>query len=491
MSQTEITGRAQTRPIRPRGGPLTADNLVSRLNRLPTTKTVYTAMVLLTLAWIVEAIDIGLVGSTILITGDLWSLSSGQVGLLGISGTVGILIGLLPSGALSDRYGRRVVLAGGLLWFGIFTLLAGLSRNLEMLLALRFLAGLGMGAVFPVPYVLTVELVRPANRYSLVSVQNGILAAAYLVPSLVSGVLVEQLSPDLTWRAAYLFGLLPLLVFVPVLLWLPESPRWLIAKGRLDDAERVIEKMEDEAGLDHDRALRTEVGWSGDDAVALTPAGEATGELTARTDRGAPASSFAALLSSRYRLRSVVAFAAYSAGLLNWYVMLVYAPKLLNAHGFTESESFFITAVLVAIIGVGQFSQGFLADARGIKVALGFYGLIGTLGIGLLAYAVAADSPVWVVGLAFAVTGLFGVGVVPMQKVFLSEQYPTSLRGKGVGAGEFVARLFGGILAIYYVPALLEWSGQPLLFALCAGCLLATTLAILRFGRESKGLEIG
>jgi MFS transporter, putative metabolite:H+ symporter len=77
-----------------------------------------------------------------------------------------------------------VVLAGGLLWFGIFTLLAGLSRNLEMLLALRFLAGLGMGAVFPVPYVLTVELVRPANRYSLVSVQNGILAAAYLVPSL-------------------------------------------------------------------------------------------------------------------------------------------------------------------------------------------------------------------------------------------------------------------------------------------------------------------
>ena len=123
-------------------------------------------------------------------------------------------------------------------------------------------------------------MVRPANRYSLVSVQNGILAAAYLVPSLVSGVLVEQLSPDLTWRAAYLFGLLPLLVFVPVLLWLPESPRWLIAKGRLDDAERVIEKMEDEAGLDHDRALRTEVGWSGDDAVALTPAGEATGEPT-------------------------------------------------------------------------------------------------------------------------------------------------------------------------------------------------------------------
>lgn len=460
-----------------------ASELIGRLERLPTTRTGYIAMVLLTLAWIVEAIDIGIVGSTIFLTSQIWSLSAAQVGLLAVSGTIGILFGLLPSGALSDRYGRRRVLMYGLLWVGVFTLLGGLSANFETLLVLRFVAGLGMGAVFPIPYILILELAGRKSRYRLVSVENGILAAAYLIPSLAAGVLVQYLADDTAWRAAYLFGVLPLII-VPLLRWLPESPQWQISKGRLDDAERLIERMEREAGwtLDQAHAPEDSTAEHGrslaiEDSIEREPA-----ELGRVEEKAA----FSTVFSSRYRTRSLVAFLAYSAGLLNWYVMLTYAPQLLSAHGFTDSESFFITAILVGIIGVGQFSQGFLASAKGLQFSIGFYGFAGAAGITLLALAVAFDLPVALAGFAFAITGLLGVGVVPMQKVFLAEQYPTRLRGKGVGTGEFVARLLGGILAIYYVPALLESQGQPVLFLICALALLISTVGVVVVDRISE-----
>lgn len=478
-----------------------AASLADRLDRLPPSKTIFIAVFLLSLTWITEAFDIGVVGSTIFLTTEVWNLTPSQVGFLGISGTLGILLGLLPSGALSDRYGRRAVLVGGLAVMGVFTLLAGLSPNIEVLILLRFIAGLGMGAVFPIPYILMLELAGKKSRYSLVSVQNGILAAAYLVPSLAAGFLVENLSQDMAWRASYLFAVPDLLLIPLILHWLPHSPKWLIMKGRFGEAERLIEKLESEVAAKPQRRgtsdlastigkSMTAAGASAPDADVMTSTARSAGSDLARSETESPERGISAIFSDRYRARSFVAFLAYSAGLLNWYVMLTYAPQFVSEYGFTTSASFFIAAAFVGIIAVGQFSQGFLASAKGLTFAIVFYGSIGTGGISLLALSAAVDIPGFVMGIAFFLTGLFGVGVVPMTKVFLAEQYPAELRGKGVGAGEFVARLMGGVLAIYYVPALVLWQGQAIVYLLCAVVLLFATIAVGTLSRTSRPADL-
>ena len=85
-------------------------NLLTRLDRAPVTKTLRVGISVVVLVWLLESFDIGLVSVLILVLGPHWDLSSGQIGLLGASGTIGLLIGMLPAGRLADLYGRKKVL---------------------------------------------------------------------------------------------------------------------------------------------------------------------------------------------------------------------------------------------------------------------------------------------------------------------------------------------------------------------------------------------
>jgi MFS transporter, putative metabolite:H+ symporter len=106
---------------------LNADNLRARLDRLPATRTVIRALILLQLAWIIEGLDIGVVGPILLTLKDLWHLSPAELGTLGSVGTFGIVIGLLPAGYLADRFGRKPIAVWGLLQFTLFTGLTALD----------------------------------------------------------------------------------------------------------------------------------------------------------------------------------------------------------------------------------------------------------------------------------------------------------------------------------------------------------------------------
>ena len=108
---------------------LKADNLRARLDRLPASRTVIRALVLLQLAWIIEGLDIGVSGPVLLTLKEVWRLSPAELGLLGSVGTLGIVIGLLPAGYLADRFGRKPVTVWGLFPFTLFTGLTALAPS--------------------------------------------------------------------------------------------------------------------------------------------------------------------------------------------------------------------------------------------------------------------------------------------------------------------------------------------------------------------------
>lgn len=446
-----------------------AENLLSRLNRISSTKSVYMIAGLLVLAWIIESMEIGVAGAIIPILKEQMGLSSSQVGLLAISSTLGIVIGLAPAGVLADRYGRKKILVAGVASSSFFILIAGAFPNFWWVVAMRFLAGLGEGAVFPLPYTMMSEYIKPGRRATSIGWINGLLTMSYFIPAAVGAWAVASFAPDVAWRVIFLVAGLPL-IFSILLAWLlPESPRWLVSKGKISEAREVVEKLERESRIDPDDSFA--------DPRIIN---------ALRTDAQARRTSIGMLFDSPYLSRSLISWSAYTGGLVLWYAMLVYAPTIFSDKGIALGSAILFTGIMLMIAGFGAILQGYLADSFGRKSIVLGYALLASVGIVGIGYA---PPGILLVG-AGLLAAVFGLGIYPVMKIYIAEQYPTYMRGLGTGSGEAVGRFFGGVLPPYFIPAILAAGGVKVVMWFVAAILLVMLLPMMIWGRETKGLSI-
>lgn len=125
----------------------------ARLDRLPASKWLAGVMGLLFLSWLIESYDIGLTGSVLPSLTQQFALSTSMKSFVAIAANIGIVIGIVPAGRLSDHFGRRNVLIAGTFAYAVFTFATGLVHGIDSLIALRIADGRAMGAVFPLPYI--------------------------------------------------------------------------------------------------------------------------------------------------------------------------------------------------------------------------------------------------------------------------------------------------------------------------------------------------
>ncbi len=464
----------------PSHGPSRSDllsdaSLLTRLDRAPVTGTLRVGIGVVILVWLVESFDIGLVSTVILVLGPQWDLSSTQVGLLGASATIGLVLGMLPAGRMVDVFGRKKVLIAGTALFSVFTALSAFSPNFTTLVILRVIAGLGEGAIFPVPYLMISELVNKRARGRIMGYAQWVLNCGYTLPALVGLWSVNTFSPDWSWRVPCLIGGLPLLLIPVLIRWVPESPRFLLrraAREGSDDARRqvraLVEKIEDEAGLPHDESLVDP------EILAVLEASETTGPV--RTRR---------LLQAPYLRRSVIAYCALTASFVVWYTLLTYAPTIFGMLGATASNSLVYTAVMMFVSAFGVWFQGRWADTWGRKPVFALYMLVASVGLVLLTLRQE-------VGLAMVVIGglaaaWFGLGSFAVPKMYMAEQYPTLLRGLGTSTGEMISRgLTGGVLVLM-LPGLFADHGVTTVFVAAAALMLLLSLPMLLLGQETSG----
>jgi putative MFS transporter len=444
---------------------LKADNLRARLDRLPASRTVIRALVLLQLAWIIEGLDIGVSGPVLLTLKEVWRLSPAELGLLGSVGTLGIVIGLLPAGYLADRFGRKPVTVWGLFQFTLFTGLTALAPSYGWLMVLRFVNGLGQGVLFAVPYIMISELMRPTRRATIVGLENGFLELAYLIPALLGAWATSHFAHEWSWRIILLAAATPIFYAPIVAIWLPESPRWLIRRGKFERAENFVERLEDESGLPHDLTLLT---------------GEAN-KLSAKENL-----PLGLYFSRPILLRSAIAYSSYAGGTLLWYGILTYGPIIFRSAGFTAVNAILMLGFMMFFGSFGNFLNGYLADRWGRKPTLALYAFAGATALAGLSYV---HFPVLVV-LIGAIVAFFGLGIFPTQKIYIAEQYPTVLRGFGTSTGEAVSRFLSGVVAAYFVPTILAVGGTSAVFLAIAGALTLLVLPALMFGRETANIDI-
>lgn len=454
-----MTGRMSQHEMAP-----AALGIGERLERLPRTWWTYKMLLLCCLAWLIEAFDIGLVGVILPAVRQLWNLGPAQISQLAVASTIGIVIGVIPSGILADRIGRKRMLLAGMTESTALTLACALAPSIEWLVALRFLAGLGMGAMFPLPYAMMSEFVGSGWRGAATGIMDSLLSAGYFISPLLGALIIPTVAPETGWRVLFVLGGIPIVYVFVLARFLPESPRWYETRGRNVDAERVMRSIEEEVERQSGQPLRA-VG-------KITP-------VTVSKER-VPVST---LWQPQYRTRTIMCWLVLGCTFFMFYSIQVFMPTVVNQMGFSLTSAFIFTAIIVGASIPGKFLEAWLVEAWGRKPVIICFTLI-AVGCAFIFGFLETAGSVLLVGM---VMSFFGIGANPATKVYVAENYPTRIRATGVATAEAVGRLIAGVIAPAYFPFLLAGRGVVTAYSFVGLLGLIGVLAVAVLGTETKG----
>ncbi|GHJ36921.1 MFS transporter [Streptomyces sp. TS71-3] len=414
-----------------------------------------TLVTVLTVALVVDTMKPASLGFVVPGMREEYALTPDQASLLPLVAIAGTVAGSLLWGWLADIYGRRsTVLMSALMY--VATSICGFMPSFEWNLVMCCLMGMAAGGMLPTVYSLMSETVPARRRGWIVVAQSGLSAAVgYLLASGCSTLFV----PDYSWRVLWLLGLPTGLLLLVLRRWIPESPRFLIASGREDEAAEVMARF----GI---RAV-PEAGTPAAPAAVPQPA----------PNRITP------LVSPAFRRQTgVIMLFGVSWGMVNW-GFITFLPSFLTSAGagtnassllFTSSV-FAVPAAVLAAVLYARWSS---------KKAMVCYALA-TAAV-LAGFAVARPERSGHGGVLLVLTTLLlsaAGGMIALLAPYATEVYPTALRATGSGvaaAGSKAGGLFGPMLL----------SSAPRIESLslvCALPVVAAGLALWRYGRETTG----
>jgi len=234
---------------------MTQTDLPNRLDRLPWSPWHTRVAVALGVAWVLDGLEVTLVGSVggVLERGDTLALSAAQVGWSGSLYIAGAVLGALAFGRMTDRLGRRRLFLITLAIYMAGSLATAFAPGFAFFAACRFVTGLGIGGEYAAINSAIDELIPARVRGRVNLAINGSFWLGAALGAGLSLVLLDArvLGPVWGWRAAFLAGGVMAAAILLVRRHVPESPRWLAAHGRLDEARRIVLAVEAEAARRH------------------------------------------------------------------------------------------------------------------------------------------------------------------------------------------------------------------------------------------------
>ena len=422
-----------------------------RLDRLPFTRQHGRLLAGSGVGWALDAMDVGLVSFILAALAAQWSLSPGQLSAVASIGFVGMAIGASLGGLLADRIGRRQVFALTLLVYGLATGASALVTGLGLLLVLRFLVGLGLGAELPVASTLVSEYAPARIRGRVVVALEAFWALGWLLAALI-GYLVIPASAN-GWRWAFALGMVPAAYAIVVRWGLPESVRFLERKGRHAEAEAAVRRFEVSAGVEP--------------PAPSTSSTEAPGSQQ-------PAPRWTALWSPTYRRRTIALWLTWFGTNFSYYGAFIWLPSLLVASGFTLVKSFEYTLIITLAQLPGYAVSAILIERWGRRPTLATF-LAGSA-LSAVAFGLADSVPaVLAAGMALS---FFNLGAWGALYAVTPEVYPTDLRATGAGSAAAFGRL-ASIIAPLLVPLLSVSTGLAGLFTVFAIAFAVAAVAAL------------
>jgi putative MFS transporter len=391
----------------------------------------------------------------------LWQLRPTEIGALISIGYAGQVIGGLLSGWLADKYGRVPVMVGNIILFSLMSFACILAQNYATLFTLRFVQGIGLGGEVPIANTYVSEFAKSKGRGRFVLMQQLMFPIGLTTVGLV-GVFVV---PLLGWQWLFVLGGLPVLLALPMIRVLPESPRWLASRGRDEEADRVLTQIE---------ALVSANG-----AVPLPPIPTGVPPAVAAVGR------FRDLFAGIYRQRTfslwVLWFCAYGIT----YAMTGWMPSIMRTVYHQPVSQANLYGFVLNIVGLCVLLTAvFTIDRIGRKVAFAGGFLLAAIPLLIATFAPNLSA----LGLAALATLAFGaMGMIPGSLgMYTAENYPNHLRALGNGATSVSQRL-SSVISPYLVGLILPSYGVGGVYGMFAVFAIVGGITCALFSVETAG----
>lgn len=418
-------------------------------------RTTYLVLFCCWIAILAEGYDVGVLGAVLPALAEYrqWHLSPLQLGGLGSYALVGMMIGAMTIGTLSDIVGRKKMLLLSLLIFTITQAGAALAPSPEIFGLFRLLGGLGMGGIIPVAAALTIEYSAPAKR----GMNYAIMYSGYSLGIVAAALAAFFTLKDLGWRRVVGFGVAPILLLPILAAIVPESLEFLVHKGRTEQARRQAAKLGIEPFRDSD--------WTAHADVEANTAGKAAKGV------------FATIFSARLALGTIGFWLSLFCGLLLVYGLNTWLPSIMKKAGYALGSSLMFLMVFSLASAIGGLVLGWMADRWGKKPVLVTFYLIGAVGIVLLMFK---NSLV----VNYLFVALAGVGSISTSLVltgWVAEYYPRHARGAATGWALSFARIgaiSGPIIGGWIAGAKLGFQWNFIIFAII-GAIAALAIILI------------
>ncbi len=429
--------------------------LIARIESVPFSAWHVKPRIIVGSATFFDAFDALQLASVLVVIRPAWGLTLGDVAWLISASYIGQIFGALLFGRLAERFGRIPSITGAVIVMSVMSLACALTGNFAQLFACRLVQGIGVGGEMPVAAAYVSELSKAKGRGKFFLVYELIFPVGLLATGLIGAFLV----PRFGWQSMFIMGGVPGLIIAGLMLRLPESPRWLINKGRFAEAEKIIAQMEAST------AKRIAPPLLPPAPISDTP------QVTAWRE----------LLSPVYVHRTLIVWVLWASayfvtnGLNNWMPIFyreVYNLNLQNsllAAPLTNATQVALLLVCVFVIDrVGRRSWMVTCFAAGAVL------------LGVLAFFGAGSFAATIV-LATLAYGLIG-SVNAVLYLYTPEIYPTRMRAAATGAATCWLRVASAV-----APPIIAWLVEA--EGISAVFLAFSVIAIVGAGVATRMLE--
>jgi putative MFS transporter len=457
----------------------TSGDIAARLDRLPSSRTVWGIVALISMGGVFEFYDLfftayvapGMVKSGLFtpqslgVFSSLQSLRVAGVGTFVFATFAGLWFGVVVFGEMADRFGRKSVFTWSLMWYAVSTVIMAFQHTGQWLNVWRFIAGVGFGVQLITVDTYIVELVPRTLRGRAFSMNQCICFSVVPVVALLAWLLVPQRPLGLDgWRWVVLFGSSGAIIVWGLRAGIPESPRWLAAKGRIEEANEIVGEIE--------RKVRAERGGAlpAPQPVPLEEAGHAR---------------FADIFAAKYRGRTFMLSVFNAAQVIGFYGFNSWVPTLLIARGINVTQGLKFAFIIAISQPFGPLIGSLFADKIERKTQI--IGGLGCMAALMAAFAVATSPvPLILIGIAFTLAANI---MSYAYHGYQAELFPTRIRSRAVGfvySWSRLAAAFAGLI----IGALLASGGVPAVAVFIGGAMLVGIGIIGLLGPSTNGLAL-
>jgi putative MFS transporter len=383
-------------------------------------------------------------------------MSSAQEGLVGASALIGIFLGAFLGGWLTDIFGRQVLFTIDLAAIIVCSIAQFFVGDVFWLIILRLLIGMAVGADYPIATSLLAEFSPRRWRGPLL----GAFVAMWFVGAAAAYIVGEVLlHVDNGWRWMLASAAVPAILIVLARLGTPESPRWLLKKGRVDEANAVLQKVfGPKASVD---------------------------DMPEEVHENLRVSS---LVKAGYGKRMAFITIFWTCSIVPLFAVYAFGPKILGALGLTGALANYGSAFITVMFLLGCIAGLFLVDRIGRRPLIIHSFLWG--GVALLLLGIFTNASAWVVLGLFAAYAVVIGGTQILQWIYPNELFPTEIRGSAVGLASSLSRI-GAAVGTYLVPISLSHIGTGATMIVGAVITLIGAVVSVMWAPETRGLTLG